>query len=142
MPRFLMFVKATEESEAGVLPTKEMIAEMGKYNDRLVKAGALLAADGLQPSSKGARVAFSGGKPVVTDGPFAETKELIAGYWMIQVKDLDEALEWARRVPFGEGEIEVRQIFEPCDFPADVLSPEDAAREEALRDELRRKAAQ
>ncbi|MEU4208892.1 YciI family protein [Streptomyces sp. NPDC026206] len=139
MPRFMMIVKATEDSEAGALPTKEMIAEMGQYNEQLVKAGAMLAGDGLQPSSKGARISYSGGRRTVTDGPFAGTKELIAGFWIIQVKDRDEALEWARRVPFQDGEVEVRQIFEPSDFPADILPPEDAAREEALRDELQRK---
>ncbi|MBT2384561.1 YciI family protein [Streptomyces sp. ISL-11] len=142
MARFMMIVKATEESEAGALPTKEMIADMSEYNDQLVKAGALLAADGLQTSAKGARVTFSAGRPVVTDGPFAETKELIAGYWVIQVKDRDEALEWARRIPFQDGEVEIRQVFEPSDFPADILPPEDAAREEALREELRKKAQQ
>ncbi|MEU5048417.1 YciI family protein [Streptomyces sp. NPDC021096] len=138
----MMIVKASEDSEAGVMPTKELIAEMGQYNEQLVKAGAMLAGDGLHPSSKGARVSYSGSRRTVTDGPFAETKELIAGFWIIQVKDRDEALEWARRVPFEDGEVEVRQIFEPSDFPADVLPPEEAAREEALRDELRRKAQQ
>ncbi|MGW2369899.1 YciI family protein [Streptomyces sp. NPDC001667] len=138
MARFMMIVKATEESEAGALPTKEMVAEMGKYNEQLVRAGALLAADGLKASSEGARVAFSDGKPTVTDGPFAETKELIAGFWIIQVKDRDEALEWARRVPFQDGEIEVRPIFELTDFPEDVLCAEDAARETAMREELRK----
>ncbi|MEU2871018.1 YciI family protein [Streptomyces olivoreticuli] len=138
MARFMMIVKATEESEAGVLPSKELVTEMAQYNEQLVKAGALLAADGLQTSAKGARVTFSGGRPVVTDGPFAETKELIAGFWIIQVKDRDEALEWARRVPFQDGEIEIRQVFEPTDFPECVLSPEDAARETAMREELRR----
>ncbi|MEU3756310.1 YciI family protein [Streptomyces olivoreticuli] len=137
MARFMMIVKATEESEAGVLPSKELVTEMTQYNEQLVKAGALLAADGLQTSAKGARVTFSGGRPVVTDGPFAETKELIAGFWIIQVKDRDEALEWARRVPFQDGEIEVRQVFEPTDFPECVLSPEDAAREAAMRESLR-----
>ncbi|MEV6669355.1 YciI family protein [Streptomyces sp. NPDC051162] len=137
MARFMMIVKATEESEAGVLPTKELVAEMGQYNEQLVKAGALLAADGLKASSEGARVSFSGGRPTVTDGPFAETKELIAGFWIIQVKDRDEALEWARRVPFQDGEIEVRPVFEPTDFPEDVLSPECAEREAAMRESLR-----
>ncbi|WKK25977.1 YciI family protein [Streptomyces olivoreticuli] len=137
MARFMMIVKATEESETGVLPSKELVTEMTQYNEQLVKAGALLAADGLQTSAKGARVTFSGGRPVVTDGPFAETKELIAGFWIIQVKDRDEALEWARRVPFQDGEIEVRQVFEPTDFPECVLSPEDAAREAAMRESLR-----
>lgn len=142
MPRFMMIVKATEDSEAGAMPTKEMIAEMGQYNERLAKAGVMLAGDGLHPSSRGARVSYSGSRRTVTDGPFAETKELIAGFWIIQVKDRDEALEWARRIPFEDGEVEIRQIFETSDFPADILPPEEAAREEALRDELRRKAQQ
>ncbi|MDF3293888.1 YciI family protein [Streptomyces silvisoli] len=134
--RFMMIVKASEDSEAGVLPSKELIAAMGKYNDELAKAGVLLAADGLQASSKGARVSFSGAKRTVTDGPFAETKELIAGFWIIQAKTLDEAVEWAGRVPFEEGEVEVRQVQEVSGFPADILPPEDAAREQALRDAL------
>ncbi|MEU7132277.1 YciI family protein [Streptomyces sp. NPDC046261] len=138
----MMIVKATEDSEAGAMPTKEMIAEMGQYNERLAKAGVMLAGDGLHPSSRGARVSYSGSRRTVTDGPFAETKELIAGFWIIQVKDRDEALEWARRIPFEDGEVEIRQIFETSDFPADILPPEEAAREEALRDELRRKAQQ
>jgi hypothetical protein len=121
--RFVMLIKATEESEAGVMPTEEELAAMGKYNEELVRAGILLDAAGLQASAKGARVRFSGGKPSVIDGPFAETKELIAGFWMIQVKSKEEAIEWAKRVPFGvdsrtgaEGEIELRQVFELDDF--------------------------
>ncbi len=115
--RFMMLVKSNKDAEAGVLPDEKILAEMGKYNDQLVKAGVLLAAEGLQASSKGARVEFSGGKPKVTDGPFTETKELIAGFWMIQVKSREEAIEWAKRVPFQEGEIELRQVFELSDFP-------------------------
>ena len=119
--RFMMLVKASEESEAGVPPTPEILAAMAAYNSELVKAGVLLAGDGLQSSSKGARVKFSRGKRTVIDGPFTETKELIAGYWLIQVKSLDEAIEWARRcpAPMGEdkeSEIEIRQVFEPTDF--------------------------
>jgi hypothetical protein len=121
--RFLMLMKATKESEAGVMPTEEELAAMGKYNEELVRAGVLLDAAGLQASAKGARVKFSGGKPSVLDGPFAEAKELIAGFWMIQVKSKEEAIEWAKRVPFGvnpetagEGEIELRQVFELDDF--------------------------
>jgi hypothetical protein len=114
--RFMMIVKATKECEAGVMPSEEMIAAMTKYNEELVKAGALLDLSGLQPSSKGARVRFSGAKRTVTDGPFAETKELISGFWLIQVKSREEALDWARRVPFEEGEIEVRQLHELEDF--------------------------
>jgi hypothetical protein len=119
--RFLMLLKATDESEAGVMPGPELLAAMAAYNNEMLKAGVLLAADGLKASSRGARVRFSGGKRTVIDGPFTETKELIAGYWLIQVKSLDEAIEWARRCPspMGEGvdaEIEVRQVFEDSDF--------------------------
>jgi hypothetical protein len=134
--RFMMLVKANKDSEAGVLPSKELVAAMGKYNEELVKAGVLLAGEGLHASSKGARISFSGGKRTVTDGPFAETKELIAGFWLIQVKSKEEAIEWASRVPFMDGEIEIRQVFETSDFPPEILPPEDAAREQALRDQL------
>ena len=114
--RFMVIVKATKESEAGVMPTPEQLAEMGAFNEQLVKAGVMLAGDGLQASSKGARVKFAGGKPTVVDGPFTETKELIAGFWLIQAKSRQEAVEWARRVPFVDGEVEVRQVFELEDF--------------------------
>jgi hypothetical protein len=134
--RFMMLVKANKDSEAGVLPSKELVAAMGKYNEELVKAGVLLAGEGLHASSKGARISFSGGKRTVTDGPFAETKELIAGFWLIQVKSKEEAIEWASRVPFMDGEIEIRQVFEASDFPPEILPPEEAAREQALRDQL------
>jgi hypothetical protein len=117
--RFMMLVKSDQNAEAGVLPTEKELAEMGKYNDGLVKAGVLLAAEGLHASSKGARVRFSGGRPKVIDGPFTETKELIAGFWMIEAKSREEALEWARRAPFQEGEIEIRQVFELSDFPGE-----------------------
>jgi hypothetical protein len=140
--RFMMLVKANQESEAGKLPTREMIEAMGKYNEELIDAGALLAGDGLHPSSKGVRVRFSGGSPIVIDGPFAETKELLAGFWIIDVKSKEEAIEWAKRIPFSEGEeVELRQIFEASDFPADILPPEEAEREQAWRDQLQRKAA-
>lgn len=113
---------------------------MGQFNEEMAKAGVLLAAEGLQASSKGTRVTFTGGKRLVTDGPFTETKELLAGFWAIQVKSKAEALEWASRIPFTDGEVvEVRQVFEASDFPAEVFPPEDAAREEALRAELGRK---
>ncbi len=125
--RFMMMIKGDEQSEAGVLPDEKLISEMVKYNDALVKAGALLAGEGLHPTSKGARIKFSKGKPTVTDGPFAEAKEVIAGYWIIQAKSKQEAIEWAKRIPFeagetpanrdGVGEVEVRQIFELEDFP-------------------------
>lgn len=135
--RFMVLVKASEESEAGVLPSKEMLAAMGRYNEELVKAGVLLAGEGLQASSKGARVKFSGDKRTVTDGPFTETKELIAGFWLIQVRSKEEAIEWVSRAPFDGGtEIEIRQVFEASDFPAEIFPPEAAAREQALRDEL------
>src|SRR5207247_10213683 len=114
--RFMMIIKACKESEAGILPSEELIAAMTKYNEELAKAGALLDLSGLHPSSKGARVKFSGGKPRVVDGPFTEAKELIGGYWVIQVKSKEEAIEWAKRVPFQDGEIEIRQLFELEDF--------------------------
>lgn len=144
--RFMVIVKANKDSEAGVPPSKEVMTAMMKFNEEMVKAGVMLAGEGLQPSSKGARVKFSGGKRTVIDGPFAETKELIAGFWLIQVKSKEEALEWVRRcpAPFGESEeavIEVRQVFEASDFPPDVFPPEEAAREQAMRDEIQRKAS-
>jgi hypothetical protein len=114
--RFMLIVKASKESEAGVLPDERALGDMAKFNEEMVKAGVMLAGDGLQASSKGARVRFGGGKPTVTDGPFAETKDLVAGYWIIQAKSKDEAVAWARRVPFEEGEIEIRQLFELEDF--------------------------
>lgn len=114
--RFMMIVKASEQSEAGGMPTERELADMAKYNEGLVDAGIMLAGDGLQPTSKGARVRYEGTKRTVIDGPFTETKELIAGFWMIQAESLDEALDWARRVPFSEGEVEVRQVFELEDF--------------------------
>jgi len=128
--RFMMIVKANAESESGKLPSSEELAEMGRYNDQLVNAGILLAMDGLQSSANGARVTFKGGKPSVVDGPFAESKELIAGFWIIDVKSKDEALAWARRVPFVDGEIEVRKVFEVSDFPVDSVS-EDTLKKEA-----------
>ena len=122
--RFMIVLKANKESEAGIMPSQTLLEEMGKYNEELVKAGVMLAADGLHASSKGARVRFSGGKATVIDGPFAETKELIAGYWLIQVKSKQEAIEWAKRIPFDQlphngrtAEVELRQFFELEDFP-------------------------
>ncbi len=139
--RFMVLVKASEESEAGVLPSKELISAMGDYNEELVKAGVLLAAEGLQASSKGARVVWSGGRRTVVDGPFTEAKELVAGFWLLQVKSKDEAVEWAQRIPFGDGaEVEVRQVFEASDFPGDIVPSKEAAREESLREELRNRA--
>jgi hypothetical protein len=140
----MAIVKANKDSEAGVMPSKELLAAMGKFNEEMVKAGVLLAAEGLQASSKGARVKFSGSKRTVVDGPFAETKELIAGFWLLQVKSKEEAIEWIKRSPApfeGEPEIEIRQVFEASDFPAEIFPPEDAAREQSMRDELQRKTA-
>jgi hypothetical protein len=125
--RFMVIVKATRESEAGAPPSEEILTEMGRYNEELVKAGVMLAGEGLHPSSKGARVRFSGDKRTVIDGPFAETKELIAGFWLIQVKSLDEAIEWVKRAPNPfpgqESELEIRQVFEAEDFGAE-FTPE------------------
>lgn len=133
--RFMMLVKASEDSEAGVLPTEQELTEMGKYNEELVKAGVMLAGEGLHPTSKGARVTFSGGKPSVTDGPFTETKELIAGYWVIQARSKEEVIEWARRVPFVDGEIEIRQVFETEDF-GEAATTEIREAEERLRAQI------
>lgn len=131
--RFMLIVKANQDSEAGVMPSEAELTEMGKYNEELVKAGVLLAGEGLHPSSKGARVRFDGGKRAVIDGPFGETKELVAGFWLIQVKSLEEAIEWVKRVPFAKGEeIEIRQVFEADDF-GDALTPELREQEERLR---------
>lgn len=130
--RFMILVKADERTEAGVLPTTEELAAMGKFNEELVKAGVLLAGEGLHPSSKGARIRFSGKKRTVIDGPFAEAKELIAGFWLIQVKSKEEAIEWMKRAPFESAEIEIRQVFEAEDFGA-ALTPELREQEERLR---------
>src|SRR5688572_29267475 len=140
--RFMLIVKASKDSEAGVLPSKELVAAMGTFNEEMIKAGVMLAGEGLHPSSKGARIAYSGQKRTVTDGPFAQTGELIAGFWLINVKSRQDAIDWASRVPFADGEVvEVRQVFEASDFPADVLPPEAAAREEAWRDAQQRRKA-
>jgi hypothetical protein len=131
--RFMVIVKGCEDSEAGILPSQELVAEMGKFNEELVKAGVMLAADGLHASSKGKRVRFSGGQTTVIDGPFAESKELIAGYWLWQTKSMEEAVQWLKRAPFdGGAEVEIRQIFEPEEF-AIAYSPEVQEREERLR---------
>jgi hypothetical protein len=133
--RFMILVKANKDTEAGVLPSTELLTEMGKYNEELVKAGVLLAGEGLQPSSKGARVKFSGAKRTVIDGPFAEVKELIAGFWLIDVKSKEEAIEWVKRIPNPTGEeseIEIRQVFEAEDF-GPALTPELREQEEQLR---------
>jgi hypothetical protein len=141
--RFIVLVKANKDSEAGVLPSQKMLTDMGKFNEELVKAGVMLAGEGLQASSKGARVRFAGSKRTVIDGPFAETKELVAGFWVWQVKSRAEAIEWLKRAPFEEGEVEIRQIFEAEDF-GDRLTPELKEQDERLRkqeDRLRAKAS-
>ncbi len=133
--RFMILVKASKESEAGVMPNQQLLTEMGKFNEELVKAGVMLAGEGLHPSSKGVRVRFSGGKRTVIDGPFAETKELIAGFWIWQVKSKEEAIEWVKRCPNPhneETEVEIRQVFEAEDFGAE-LTPELREQEERLR---------
>jgi hypothetical protein len=131
--RFMILLKANDETEAGVMPSEEILAAMGKYNEELVKAGVMLAGEGLHPSSKGARLRFDGGQPTVTDGPYAEAKELIAGFWIFQVKSLEEAIEWVKRGPLGGGaEVEIRQIFEAEDF-GDEFTPELREQEEQLR---------
>ena len=143
--RVMVFVKANKDSEAGVMPSKEILTEMGKFNEELVKAGVMLAGEGLHPSAKGKRVRFSGPKRTVTDGPFAETKELIAGFWLWQVKSMEEALEWVKRCPNpmeGDSDIEIRPVFEMEDFGAE-FTPELRAQEERQRakvDELARNA--
>jgi hypothetical protein len=137
--RFMIMVKATEQSEAGTMPSEDELAAMGRYNEELAKAGALLAAEGLHPSSKGARVRFSGRERTVIDGPFTETKELTAGFWLIQAKDLDEALEWIKRVPFEDGEIEVRRVFEAEDF-GEEFTPELREQEQRIRAQVEDRA--
>ena len=133
--RFMAIVKATKESEAGVMPGEQLLNDMGKFNEELVKAGVMLAGEGLQASSKGARVRFEGPKRTVIDGPFAETKELVAGFWLWQVKSKEEAIEWLKRAPFQEGEVEIRQVFETEDFGAE-FTPEAREREERLRAQM------
>jgi hypothetical protein len=129
----MVIVKANKDSEAGILPDKKILEDMGKFNEELVKAGVMLAAEGLQASSKGARVKFEGSKRIVTDGPFAETKELVAGFWLWKVKSKQEAIEWLKKAPFGGGtEVEIRQVFEPEDF-GENLSPEMRKKEQQFR---------
>jgi hypothetical protein len=136
--RFMILIKANKDTEAGVMPSEQLLTEMGKFNEELVKAGVMLAGEGLQPSSKGARVKFSGDKRTVTHGPFAETKELIAGFWLWQVKSKEEAIEWVKRCPNplnGESEIEIRQVFEASDFGAE-FTPELREAEERMREQI------
>ncbi|SRR5258707_6819666 len=136
--RFMVIVKANKDSEAGVMPSEKLLTDMGKFNEELVKAGVMLAGDGLHASSKGARVKFSGGKTTVIDGPFAETKELVAGYWMWQVKSKQEAIEWLKRAPFEDTEVEIRQVFEAEDFGAE-FTPELREQEARLRAQVEAK---
>jgi hypothetical protein len=133
--RFMVIVKATPETEAGVLPDQKILTEMGKFNEELTKAGVMLAGEGLQASSKGARVRFQGSKRTVIDGPFSETKELIAGFWLWQVRSKEEAIQWLKRAPFQEGEVEIRQVFEAEDFGSD-FTPELREQEERIRQQL------
>ncbi len=133
--RYMVIVKADENTEAGALPDEEILAAMTKYNEELAQAGVLLAGEGLHPSSKGARVRFGGEKPVVTDGPFSEAKELVAGFWLLQVKSKEEVVEWVKRAPFGGGEVEIRQVFEAEDFGPE-FTPELREREERLRSQI------
>lgn len=144
--RFMMIVKANKDSEAGVMPSRELVEAMGRFNQEMLDAGVLLGGEGLHPSAKGVRVRFADGKRTVIDGPFSETKELIAGFWMLQVKSREEAIEWAMRAPCEmkpgeEAYLELRQVFDASDFPADVLTPEEAAHEEAMRAEIEQRMA-
>lgn len=133
--RVMVIVKANEDSEAGIMPTQQVLADMGKYNEELVKAGIMLAGEGLHPSSKGKRIKFSGGNRIVTDGPFAETRELIAGFWLWKVKSMEQAVEWLKRAPFDGGvELEIRPVFEAEDF-GDEFTPELREQEERIRAE-------
>jgi hypothetical protein len=138
MPRFMVIVKADKNSEAGVLPDQKLLAEMGKFNEELAKAGVMLAGEGLQASSRGARVRFSGGKRTVIDGPFAETKELVAGFWLWQTRSLEEAIEWLKRAPFDDTEVEIRQVFEADDF-GEAFTPELREQEERVRAQVAKK---
>jgi hypothetical protein len=134
----MVIVKADKNSEAGVLPDQKLLAEMGKFNEELAKAGVMLAGEGLQASSRGARVRFSGGKRTVIDGPFAETKELVAGFWLWQTRSLEEAIEWLKRAPFDDTEVEIRQVFEADDF-GEAFTPELREQEERVRAQVAKK---
>jgi hypothetical protein len=137
--RFMVIVKADKDSEAGVMPSEKLLTDMGKYNEELVKAGIMLAGEGLHPSSKGKRIRFTGSGPTVIDGPFAETKELVAGFWLLQAKSMDEVVEWIRRAPFeGGAELEIRPVFEADDF-GEAFTPELRAQEERLRAQIAKK---
>ena len=136
--RFMVIVKADNNSEAGVMPSKQLLTDMGKFNEELANAGVMLAGEGLHPSSKGARVKFSNGQKSVIEGPFAETKELVAGFWLWQCKSLDEAIEWLERAPFDETEVEIRQVFEAEDFGAE-FTPELREQEARIREQIEAK---
>ena len=137
--RFMVIVKADKNSEAGVMPSEQLLSDMGKYNEQLVKAGIMLAGEGLHPSSKGKRIRFDADKRTVIDGPFAETKELVAGFWLLQAKSMDEVVEWIKRAPFeGGAELEIRPVFEAEDF-GEAFTPELRAQEERLRKEIEKK---
>jgi hypothetical protein len=136
--RFMVMVKASKESEAGELPNEKFLAAMGQYNEELVKAGVMLSGEGLQPSKKGARIAFNKGKPTVIDGPFSEAKELVGGFWIIQVKSKEEAIDWMKRCPFIDAEIELRQVSEPEDFAPSDPTGELMDKERRLREQLER----
>ena len=135
--RFVMLVKASVESEAGVLPDEKILSEMGRFNDEMVKAGVMLAGEGLQGSSKGTRIRYSAGEPTVIDGPFDRVEELVAGFWLIQARSKEEAVEWSKRVPFQDGEVEVRQVFELSDFPQDPAEEPDGWRAQEQRQRVR-----
>jgi hypothetical protein len=136
--RFMVLVKANADSEAGKMPDEKLLTEMGRYNEELVKAGVMLAGEGLHPSSRGARVRFDGSRRTVIDGPFSETKELVAGFWLLQLKSREEAIEWIKRAPFRDGEVEIRQVFETEDF-GDAMTPELREQEERLRAAVEKK---
>jgi hypothetical protein len=142
--RFMVLVKASKNSEAGALPSRQMIKDMGKFNEELAKSGMMLAGEGLQASSKGARIRFSGGKPTLTQGPFPDAENLVAGFWIVEAKSKDEVIQRFLRAPAphegGAGELEIRQVFEASDFPPEIFPPEEAAREQALRDQQQKSA--
>ena len=133
--RFMVIVKADKDSESGVMPSQQLLTDMGKFNEELAQAGVMLAGEGLHPSSKGARVKFSGGLTSVIDGPFAETKELVAGFWLWKCKSLDEAIDWLKRAPFENTEVEIRQVFEPEDF-GEAFTPELQEQEARIREQI------
>ena len=139
--RFMVQVRATRDSEAGKMPSAELVAAMGKFNEEMMNAGIMLAGEGLHPSSNGARIVFAGGEPKVVEPPFAEPNELVSGFWIIEVDSREQAIGWMKRAPFGDGQVlEIRQVFEASDFPADILPPEEAAKEQAWRDAQQAKA--